>query len=145
MNNQNLLRGVFLLAVALVFGIGSTRYQIGNFAHAGPGLFPLAVSCIVGFIGLVMIARSRMVPRVPMNMRAKNAVLVLLSLVGFGIVSQLLNMAAGIVFMVFLSGLAGSSFSWKRSLTVSVALVGIAYIFYKFLGLNLPLFNLPSF
>ncbi|MDR1967966.1 MAG: tripartite tricarboxylate transporter TctB family protein [Burkholderiaceae bacterium] len=140
MNNQNLLRGVFLLAIALLFGIGAMRYQIGTLAHAGPGLFPLGVSCIVGLIGLLMIVRSRLLPKVPMDARVKNAVLILVSLVGFALITELLDMTAGILFMVFLSTLASKPYTWKRNLVIAVVLLGIAYAFQKLLGLNLPLF-----
>ncbi len=44
MNDRNLVRGVFLLAIALAFGLGSLRYQIGSLSRPGPGLFPLLVS-----------------------------------------------------------------------------------------------------
>ncbi len=140
MNNQNLLKGVFLIAIALIFGIGAMRYQIGTFAHAGPGLFPLMVSSFVGFIGLLMILRSRVLPKVPMDMRMKNALLVLASLIGFAIVSHFLDMTAGILFMVFLSTAATRPYSWKRNLIIAVVLLGIAYAFQRLLGLNLPLF-----
>ena len=140
MNNQNLLKGIFLIAVALIFGIGAMRYQIGNFAHAGPGLFPLMVSSFVGFIGLLMIVRSRVLPKVPMDMRVKNAVLILASLIGFAIVTHFLDMTAGILFMVFLSTLASKTYSWKRNLIIAAVLLAIAYAFQKLLGLNLPLF-----
>jgi len=140
MNNQNLLKGVFLIAVALIFGIGATRYQVGTFAHAGPGLFPLMVSSFVGFIGLLMIVRSRVLPKIPMDMRVKNAILILASLIGFAIVTHFLDMTAGILFMVFLSTLASKTYSWKRNLIIAAVLLAIAYAFQKLLGLNLPLF-----
>ncbi|MDR0274662.1 MAG: tripartite tricarboxylate transporter TctB family protein [Burkholderiaceae bacterium] len=140
MNNQNLLKGVFLIAIALIFGIGAMRYQVGTFAHAGPGLFPLMVSSFVGFIGLMMMVRSRVLPKIPMDMRVKNALLVLFSLIGFAVVTHFLDMTAGILFMVFLSTLASRPYSWKRNLAIAGVLLGIAYAFQKLLGLNLPLF-----
>jgi hypothetical protein len=140
MNNQNLLKGVFLIAIALVFGIGALRYQVGTFAHAGPGLFPLMVSSFVAFIGLMMMIRSRVLPKIPMDLRVKNAILVLLSLLGFAFVSDVLDMTAGILFMVFLSTLASRPYRWKRNIIIAAVLLAIAYAFQRLLGLNLPLF-----
>jgi len=50
------------------------------------------------------------------------------------------NMTAGIISMVFLSTLAGSSYSWARNLKIAAGLVTVAFLFAKFLGLNLPLY-----
>ena len=141
MNNQNLLKGVFLIAIALIFGVGAvTRYQVGTFAHAGPGLFPLMVSSIVGFIGFLMILRSRVQEKIPMDLRVKNAFLVLFSLIGFALVTHFTDMTAGILFMVFVSSLASRPYNWKRNLIIAAVLLAIAYAFQKLLGLNLPLF-----
>lgn len=140
MNNQNLLRGLFLIAIALLFGLGSFRYGLGQFSHAGPGLFPLVVSCLLLLIGVLTVVRSRFVAPVPMNYNVRNIGLILLSLCGFVMVSQHVNAILGIVFLVFCASLAGSSFSVARSLKTSVALIAIAFLFQKLLGLNLPLY-----
>jgi hypothetical protein len=44
------------------------------------------------------------------------------------------------VFMVFVASLAGTSYSWKRSLKISAGLIAVAFAFQKLLGLNLPLY-----
>ena len=59
MNDRNLVRGLFLLAISLAFGLGSLRYHVGEFSRAGPGLFPLMVSCLLFLIGLITVVRSR--------------------------------------------------------------------------------------
>ena len=46
----------------------------------------------------------------------------------------------GIVFLVFCSGFAGTSYSWKRNLKIAAVLVGIAFAFQKLLGVSLPLY-----
>ena len=66
--------------------------------------------------------------------------LILASLCGFAVVSQHLNMIAGIVFMVFCSSFAGTSYSVVRNLKVSAGLIAVAFAFQKLLGLNLPLY-----
>ena len=140
MNNQNLLRGLFLSAIALLFGLGSLKYNLGKFSHAGPGMFPLVVSCLLLLIGLLTVVRSRFVEPVPMNYNQKNIALILLSLCGFVVISQFVNAILGIVFLVFCSSLAGSSYSVVRNLKTSAGLIVIALLFQKLLGLNLPLY-----
>ncbi len=140
MNDRNLVRGLFLVAIALLFGIGALRYPIGEFSRAGPGLFPLLVSGLLLVIGVITIVRSRFMAAVPLQFNPKNIALVLLSLAGFALISHYVNMIAGIVFMVFCASLAGTSYSVVRNLKISAGLVAIALMFQKLLGLNLPLY-----
>lgn len=142
MNDRNLLRGLFLSAVALAFGLPAWRnYPIGDFSRAGPGLFPLMVSGLLLLVGLATIVRSRFVERHAIDFDWRNIALVLGSLCAFALVSQFVNMIAGIAAMVFLATCAGkSSYSVVRNLKIVAGLVLIAFAFQKFLGVNLPLY-----
>ena len=140
MNDRNLVRGLFLMAISLGFGLQSLRYPIGHFSRAGPGLFPLMVSSLLLLIGLLTVIRSRFVERLPLDFNLKNIGLILLSLCGFAIVSQFVDMIAGIVFMVFCASFAGSSYSVVRNLKICAGLIAVAFAFQKLLGLNLPLY-----
>jgi hypothetical protein len=140
MNNRNLIRGLFLVAFSLVFGVWSRNYQFGDFSRAGPGLFPLLVSGLLFLIGVITVVRSRFVPPVHLEFKFKNITIVLASLCGFALISAHLNMTAGIVFMVFCSTYAGTSYSVMRNVKISAGLIAIAFALQKLLGLNLPLF-----
>jgi Tripartite tricarboxylate transporter TctB family len=141
MNDQNLVRGLVLIAISLAFGLGSLRYSIGEFSRAGPGLFPLMVSSLLLLIGVVTVVRSRFVERVPLDFNLKNIAIILVSLCGFAMISAHINMIAGILFMVFFASMAGkSSYSIARNLKVSAGLIAVAFAFQKLLSLNLPLY-----
>jgi hypothetical protein len=140
MIDRNLARGVFLVAISLLFGGWSLRYQIGSFSRAGPGLFPLLVSGLLFIIGAITIIRSRFVERESLQFNVKNVCLVLASLVGFAVISEYINMTLGIVFMVFVSTIAGTSYSVVRNLKVCAGLLAIAFAMSKLLGVNLPLY-----
>ena len=71
------------MAVALLFGLVALKYPIGEFSRAGPGLFPLAVSCLLFVIGLLIVVRSKFVKPIPLSYNMKNIALVLLGLCGF--------------------------------------------------------------
>jgi hypothetical protein len=139
MKDRNLLKGLFLAVVALAFGIGALKYPIGRMERAGPGFFPLMVSSFLLFLAIAMIARSFFTEKVAMTFNVKNILIILGSLVGFALLSHI-NMIMGIVFLVFFSTLAGSSYSIRRNAMVAAVLVGIAFIFQKGLGLQLPLY-----
>jgi hypothetical protein len=140
MNDRNLVRGLFLMAISLVFGLGSLRYSIGQFSNPGPGLFPLLVSCLLFLIGLLTVVRSRFIKPVHLDFNLKNIALILLSLCGFAVISEHLNMIAGIAFMVFCASFAGTSYSVVRNLKVTAGLIAIGLALQKLLGLDLPLF-----
>jgi hypothetical protein len=140
MNDRNFLRGLFIVAISLVFGLGALPYHLGQLERPGPGLFPLMVSSLLLLIGVVTLVRSRFVERVPMEFNVKNIAIILASLCGFALISEHVNMIAGIVFMVCCASIAGTSYSVVRNLKVAAGLVAVALAFQKLLGFNLPLY-----
>ena len=141
MKNLNFVSGLFLMAIALMFGLVSFKYKIGEFSRAGPGLFPLMVSSMVFVIGMAAMVRSRFIPPVPLSVSVRNIGLVLLAICGFTVLSQFINMIVGIVFLVFCSSFAGiAPYSIVRNVKISAGLIAIAFAFQRLLGLNLPLY-----
>lgn len=137
--NRSLARGLFLAAGALFFGLGALRYPIGRLDHAGAGMFPLIISCLLGVVALATIVRGVVAGGPGLDFKYKNIGLILGALCAFSLVSRFVNMSAGIVVMVFIATAAGSNYSWKRNVVISIGLLAIAFMFQKFLGLNLPL------
>ena len=140
MNNRNVLKGVLLILIAVVFGLGSLRYPLGHFSHAGPGLFPLLVSGLLLLVGAAIVVRALMAPTAQMEFNLRNIAIVLGSLCAFAVTSAYLNMIAGIVVLVFGASLAGRSYSVVRNAKVASGLIVIALMFQKLLGLQLPLY-----
>ncbi|WP_394790048.1 tripartite tricarboxylate transporter TctB family protein [Rhodoferax sp.] len=140
MNNRDFVRGLFLMAIALLFGVVSMNYAIGDLSRPGPRLFPLMVSAFLFLIGALTVARSHFTEPVALNYNVKNIALILLSLCGFAVLSEYINMILGIVFLVFCSTLAGTSYSVVRNVKISLGLIAVAFAFKNFLGLSLPLY-----
>ena len=129
------------MAISLAFGLTAMRYPIGDFARAGPGLFPLMIAGLLMLIALITVVRSRFVDRVPLDFNPKNIFLILGALCVFALVSHFLNMILGIIGMVFIASFAGKSkYSVMRNIYISAGLVCIALAFQKLLGFNLPLY-----
>lgn len=139
MSNRNFVRGLFLMGIALLFGLWSFKYNMGQLSRSGPGLFPFMVSSILFTIGVITVVRSRFIAPVVLRYDVKNISLVLASLVGFALLSEYVNMIVGIVFMVFCSSFAGTSYSNVRNVKVATGLTLVAFGFKYLLGLNLPL------
>ena len=140
MTNRNFVRGLCIMAIALLFGLVSFNYRLGQLSRSGPGLFPLMVSSFLFCIGLITLVRSHFDAPVPLSYNVKNIALVLLSLCGFVVASEYINMIVGITFMVFCSTFAGTSYSVVRNIKISLGLIAVAFAFKNFLGLNLPLY-----
>jgi len=141
MKDRNLIRGLFLITISLGFGLVALRYPRGDFSRAGPGMFPLIVSSLLLLIGVISLVRSRYVEALPMNFNARNIALILGSLCGFAIISEHVNMIAGVIFMVFFASIAGSAkYSIVRNLKIAAGLIAVALVFQKLLGFNLPLY-----
>ena len=140
MKDRNVLKGLFLMAIALIFGVGALRYNIGRLERAGPGFFPLMVSSILFSLGLFMVVRARFSEKKPLVFNLKNLAIVLGSLAAFALLTHLLNMIAGILVLVFGSGFAARDYSVRRNIAISAVLIGIAFVFQKGLGLQLPLY-----
>jgi hypothetical protein len=140
MIDRNLSRGLFLMAISLAFGLTALKYPIGDFGRAGPGLFPALVSSMLFVIGVATVIRSRYVDKVRLDMNMRNIAIILGSLCAFAVVTLFVNMIAGIITMVFVSTIAGKTYSWKRNVKISIGLVLMAFVFAKLLGMNLPLY-----
>lgn len=138
--NRNLVRALLLAGLALSFGAGSFRYSIGDLSDAGPGLFPLLISTLLLIVSIMMVVRSRYEAAVPLQIGWKRISLVLGGLIGFVLVSKAVGVVGGIVVLVFITALAGKSYSWQRNLQVSIALIAVAFALQSLLGLNIGLY-----
>jgi hypothetical protein len=98
------------------------------------------VSSFLFMIGVITVVRARFVEPVPLDYNVKNIAIILASLVGFALISEYLNMILGIMFLVFCSTFAGTSYSVVRNIKISAGLIAIAFGFQKLLGFNLPLY-----
>ena len=67
MNNESLIKGLFLIAFSLLFGVQSFNYSMGRLGNVGPGLFPAIVSGILLMIGASIVVRSVVTAKVPID------------------------------------------------------------------------------
>lgn len=132
----HLLRGAFLLAVAAVFGFNALHLKIGSPAKPGPGLFPLIVSCALGLAALGMMTEGRRELTEPNTFVLKNIALITIAMMGFTIIAHW-SVIPAIVFLVFVSSLAGSNYSVVRCIKISAVLIAFAAAFRFGLGVNL--------
>jgi hypothetical protein len=137
MPSQSTARGLLLAAIGLFFGLNALRYPVGTLARFGPGLFPLVISGALLVLAAAMMVRSRVVATPRLQFTVRNIAIIMAALAGFVVVTNILDMAAGIVILVFTATLAGTSYRWKRNAIVAAGLIAIALAFEHLLGLRL--------
>src|SRR5947209_6760441 len=125
--NQNVGRGLLLAAVSLFFLLQAPKLTLGSLSRPGPGLFPVMVASLVLFIAIVIVVRSRFLEAAPLEFRFRNIALVAASLLAFALISEYVNMIAGIVVMATMVSLASEDFSIPRAATIAGVLCVIAF------------------
>ncbi len=138
--NQNLAKGICLIAIALFFGIQARSYPFGSFSHAGSGAFPLIVCGLLLVIGSAIVVRTWFTDARPFTFNWRNIALVSASLVAFAVLSEYVNMLVGLVVMVMMASYAADDFSFSRALKVALFLAAIALAMRLGLGFQLPLY-----
>jgi Tripartite tricarboxylate transporter TctB family len=136
MNSVQLWRSVLLLAIAALFGWQTLQLNIGSFTRPGAGLFPALVSGLLALIAITMLIKSRFEAAEPVNLSLRSITFVILGIIGFAILAHW-SVIPAVIFLVFVSSLAGTDFSVMRCVQLSIALIAIAAAFRYGLGLNL--------
>ena len=140
MVNQNVGRGLLLAAVAFFFLVQAPKLTFGSLTRPGPGLFPVIVASLLLFIAIVIVVRSRFIEAVPLDFRFRSIALVAASLLCFALVSEYVNMFAGITVMATMVSLASDDFSIPRAATIAGVLCLVAFAMKRLLGVQLPLY-----
>lgn len=141
-DQQNFATGLLYLAVGAVVAVAAGRYRIGSLARMGPGYLPFAAGLALGIVGLCLIGlalRQRAMSSTIGTWSGKSIVIVLSSIVLFGLLVEHMGLVIAVPVLVGLSARAHPEFSW-RSLGVSVLVLLLLTwtIFVLLLGLPLP-------
>ena len=139
MKNRTQLIGVLFVTFAVIFGANSFRYALGTIDQPGPAMFPLSVSIFLLVLGIMSIATGSMGPAEPLDFKLKNIAIISSSLLSFALVTDYINMTAGIVVLISIASFSASSYSISRVVKIIIGLILVAYAFKYILGLNLPL------
>jgi len=137
--------------IFMFFGIASAvisgSYQIGTSAKMGPGYFPFALGGVLTLLGLVISLRSLSRGegmRKARSFRAKPLVLVLSSVVLFGLLLRPLGLVLSTMILIIVSSLASDEFKKKEAILNAFVLLAIVLIvFVYFLKFQIPVW--PSF
>lgn len=142
LNLREVLGGLLMFGLGLsVFAYSLLHYSIGSMARPGPGLFPAVIGFAVVGIGVLIVVRGAVAPIAEMpKIEWRNALLITLSVVAFGLTFRRLGVAPSAAITVFIATLADRSMTHLARLATVIALTLLVVIIFKFgVGIRVPL------
>jgi hypothetical protein len=138
---QDLLFGLFLVAVAAGTLVATRKLVIGHAADMGPGYMPRVVALMLMGFGLFFSARGLWRMRVGIEPVQLRPVLAILASVGvFALTAERLGLAIASVAAVILASFATREGRLVETVAFAVVLSGAAVLlFVKLLGLPIPI------
>ncbi|MCY4470538.1 MAG: tripartite tricarboxylate transporter TctB family protein [Thiotrichales bacterium] len=132
-----------LLAIAIGTGIASAGMPMGSYNLPGPGVFPLALSVLLGAAAALRIAWLHVRPTREsgeIRLGHRNIVIVCVALAGVavGLDRAGFLLTAG-VFLVVLYRAFSEATWWRVIVSAAAALAGFHLFFERFIGITLPM------
>jgi putative tricarboxylic transport membrane protein len=116
-------------------------YKIGTAVKMGPAYFPLVLSFILIFIGLISLIRSFIRRGTPIGaFTVRGLLLVIIPTILFGLLVRKAGLVIVLPMLVIVSSFAGRQFKWGPVLALAAGLtVFCTLVFLKGLGVPLPI------
>ena len=146
-NPKDFWSGVMFAAIGFAFAIivKVQDYPMGNASRMGPGYFPFVLGCLMGVLGLIIIAQALVTTGGPVSKFAwRPLIWVLSAFVIFGLTAKLLGLVIAIVLLVMISSYGGHEHRWKEAIISSVILAASSVGVFVY-GLKLPFPIWPEF
>ena len=135
--------GVIFVIFGLAAVIIGRDYSMGSAGRMGPAYFPTILGALLTLIGVIGVVRSMIKSGSPVGRIAiREIILVMLSVVLFGLMVRGAGLALSVVAVVMVSGYASIKFKVGPYLAVAVGMaVFCVLLFVKALGLPMPMFG----
>ena len=133
-----------LLAIAVGTGVASAGMPMGSYNLPGPGVFPLALSVLLGAAAALRIAWLHV--RTPagetgeVRLGHRNIVIVCVALAGVAVGLDRVGflLTAGVFLVVLYRAFSGATW-WRVIVSAAAALAGFHLFFERFIGITLPM------
>ncbi|HSQ80322.1 MAG TPA: tripartite tricarboxylate transporter TctB family protein [Casimicrobiaceae bacterium] len=140
-NPKDFWSGVLFVAVGIGALVLGSKYTLGSAARMGPGYFPRMLGILIVVLGGILALRALATdgPPVP-RFRWWPTVLVLGSVVVFGLIVQSVGLALSTMLLILVASAASPEFRWKEALVAGAVLATLATaVFIVGLKLTLPI------
>lgn len=137
--------GVLFVALGIFAIVVGNNYTLGTAARMGPGYFPRILGMLLIVLGLLITMQGLRIPgeAIP-KFHWRPTLVVLGSVVVFGLVVDKIGMALGTVLLIVGSSAASHEFRPKEAIIAGILLSSLAVgVFVVGLGVQLPIW--PAF
>lgn len=143
---KDLLGGIILLAVGVMFSWGSIRLGLGSGRNMGPGYFPFLAGVFVVVSALLTLAASFLGKESLPKIQWKPLLWICLSVSVFILVIQYFGLIPAVFATVWTASMADDAFRMKQTAWLSLGSCAAAWFIFVY-GLSLPLrpYIIPSF
>jgi len=137
--------GVLFIAFGLTaFGI-ALNYPLGTAGRMGPGYFPRGLGLILAALGAILVIRGMRLPGEQIQWGSARPLLIVLgSVVLFGLVVAKLGLVLSTILLILTSSTASTEFRWKAAVISALCLAAFVVAAFVY-GLKLQLPALPAF
>jgi len=133
--------GVVFTSLGVFAVVAGSKYTLGTAARMGPGYFPRILGILMIVLGLILALRGVRLQGTPIpRWHWRPTVLVLGSVVVFGLIMDKVGMAIGTVILILLASAASHEFRPKEAIISGVLLAALAVgVFVVGLSVQLPI------
>ncbi|MEO8344417.1 MAG: tripartite tricarboxylate transporter TctB family protein [Betaproteobacteria bacterium] len=144
-NPKDFWAGVLFILFGTVAIVIGSRYNLGTAARMGPGYFPRILGILLILLGGIIAMRGLRLDGAPLPAwRWRPTLVVLGSVVIFGLIVTTVGMAISVVILIMMASSASSEFRPKEALLSGVLLATLAVgVFVIGLKLQVPIW--PAF
>lgn len=136
--SQDAVSGLMFLAIGIYVGVTTfLQLDIGTLEQMGPGFFPLSLSFILCFIGILVLLRIQPdeEDQPPVNWRA--VLLISAAPIAFGLTVRSLGLVPALLISIGLAVLSSKQISLFRSAAIVVGVTAFCIAIFKF-GIGMP-------
>ena len=140
-NPRDFYAGALFIVIGAATILLGSRYTLGTAARMGPGYFPRILGILMIVLGLILALRGVRLQGAPIpRWHWRPTVLVLGSVVVFGLIMDKVGMAIGTVILILLASAASHEFRPKEAIISGVLLAALAVgVFVVGLSVQLPI------
>jgi hypothetical protein len=144
-NPKDFVAGILFAAVGIAAIVIAASYPLGTAARMGPGYFPRILGILLILLGSAIALRALRLQGAPLpGWRWRPVIIVLGSVVVFGLVVDSVGLALSTVGLILVASAASNEFRPKEALISGIVLAILAVaIFVLALKLQLPVW--PTF
>ena len=140
-NPKDFFAGLIFVAFGAAAIVIGSAYPLGTAARMGPGYFPRILGILLIVLGGALSLRALRIKGTPLpGWKWRPVLVVLLSVVVFGIILTRIGLALSTVALIVAASAASTEFRWKESLVSGILLAALATgVFVYMLKLVIPI------